>query len=188
MGIEGGAYKNYENNVPDAQKRTQVDGVAMRVGDISKYTYTYAFRPAAKKDPNSNVTYVLASTGTNMTLFEGNRETTVNADSVTISAVHRSNGKIYAYFNNSDNYAARVNVFEENAEVEVVSDRDIISGGLPVDVCAGYVVYFGKIDDYASGYAVFNKLPGEGVEGSKAVFVGERNEDDVKPEDEDEEE
>ena len=188
MGIEGGAYKNYEKNVPDAQKRTQVDGVAMRVGDISKYTYTYAFRPAAKKDPNSNVTYVLASTGTNMTLFEGNRETTVNADSVTISAVHRSNGKIYAYFNNSDNYAARVNVFEENAEVEVVSDRDIISGGLPVDVCAGYVVYFGKIDDYASGYAVFNKLPGEGVEGSKAVFVGERNEDDVKPEDEDEEE
>ncbi len=188
MGIEGGAYKTYEEGQPAAQKRTQVDGVAMRVSDISKYTYTYACRPSAAKDPNSNVTYVFASTGSVMTLFEGNRETTINSDTVTVSAVHRSNGKIYAYFTNSDNYAARVNIFDENAEVEVVSDRDIISDGLPVDVCAGYVTYFGKIDDYASGYAVFKKLPGEGVEGSKAVFVGERSEDDVKPEDEDEEE
>ena len=49
-------------------------------------------------------------------------------------------------------------------------------------------MYFGIIDDWASGYAVFNKLPGEGIEGSKAMFVGKRAEDDVKPEDEEDEE
>lgn len=188
MGIDGGAYKTYEESLSKSQRRCQVDGVALHVQNLSSYTFTYAFRPGVSKDPNTNVTYVLASTGSKMTLFEGSNEITVNSDSVAVSAVYRSNGKTYAYFTDGDNYAARVNVFEENAKVEVVGDRETISGGLPYDVCAGYITYFGKIDDWASGYAVFNKLPDEGVEGSKAVFVGERSEDDVKPDDEDEDE
>lgn len=178
-------YKAYEDNLPADKKRTNVKGTALNVSNLSSYTYTYAFRPSADIDPNVDTVYVLASTGSVMYLF-GNDGTskTVYTSSATIETVIDG----YAYYRNSSNFIQRLNIFEENAEPQQVSDRAGITNGLPVDVVAGYVMYFGIIDDWASGYAVFNKLPDSGIEGSKAMFVGKRAENDVKPEDDEDEE
>ena len=178
-------YKAYEDSLPADKRRTNVRGTALNVGNLSSYTYTYAFRPSSDIDPNVDTVYVLASTGSAMHLF-GNDGTskTVYSSSATIETVIDG----YAYYRNSTNFIQRLNIFEENAEPQEVSDRAGITNGLPVDVVAGYVMYFGIIDDWASGYAVFNKLPGEGIEGSKAMFVGKRAEDDEKPEDDEDEE
>ncbi|MCI8613039.1 MAG: hypothetical protein HFE48_05020 [Clostridia bacterium] len=176
-------YKNYEQSAQ--VKRTAIEGYAMNVRNIADYTYLYPCRPAAQYDVNTNDVYVFASTGSVMRLFGGGNDTgkTVYEGTATVSSVHDG----YAYFSDSSSYAARVNIFEENTEPETVGDREIVTGGLPIDVCAGYVVYFGKIDDWANGYALFKKLPGKGPEGSDAVFVGLRSEADVKPEEEEEE-
>ena len=174
-------YKAYEDSLPADKRRTNVRGTALNVGNLSSYTYTYAFRPSSDIDPNVDTVYVLASTGSAMYLF-GNDGTskTVYSSSATIETVIDG----YAYYRNSTNFIQRLNIFEENAEPQEVSDRAGITNGLPVDVVAGYVMYFGIIDDWASGYAVFNKLPGEGIEGSKAMFVGKRAEDDEETTDE----
>ena len=178
-------YKAYEESLPADKKRTNIKGTALNVGNLSSYTYTYAFRPSADIDPNTDVVYVLASTGSVMYLFGSDGSSkTVYSSSATVETVIDG----YAYFRNSTNFIQRVNIFEENATSQEVSDRAGITNGLPVDVVAGYVMYFGIIDDWASGYPVFNKLPGEGIEGSKAMFVGKRAENDEKPEDDEDEE
>lgn len=169
--INSPTYKAYEDSLPENKKRTNLQGVALNITNLSDYTYTYAFRPNAAQDVNTNVVYVLAANSTEVRLFStiaGPK--TIYTGAATISLV---NGN-YAYFSDGaeDNQTYRINIFEENQSAVKVSDRTVITSGLPVDVCAGYIMYFGKLDDYASGYAIFNKLPGEGLEGTEAVFLG----------------
>lgn len=179
-------YKEYEDSQPADKKRTHIQGVALNITNISDYTYTYAFRPNAAQDINTDVVYVLAASANEVRLFSPIAEPkTVYTGTATIAAVVDN----YAYFSDGgeDNYCYRINIYEENETPEQVSDRTVITSGLPVDVCADYLVYFGKVDEWASGYALFDKLPGKGLEGTEPVFVGVRTEADKKPlEDEDE--
>lgn len=194
--VNSPSYKEYEDAQEGGKKRTHIEGDALKIQGLSSYTFTYAFRPSADIDPNTDVVYVLASDGSAVRLFGAGGESVVEvaSGSATINTVIDG----YAYFNNGDGRTARFGIYKENGDVtkednenvQVVSDRAIATSGLPVDVCAGYLVYFGKIDEWASNYALFNKLPGLGLEKpdeENAVFVGIRSEADVKP-DEDEEE
>lgn len=169
-------YKESEN--ADA-KRTEVSGTALAVNNLSDFTFTYPFRPSADRDVNTNMTYVLASTGSKAYLYgsDGSQKLVYDG-SATINAVIGA----YAYFTDSETKIARFRIDIENISPEVVSDRAVTMSGLSVDTAAGYIMYFGKVDDWASDYSLFKKLPGEGKEGAKAVFVGQRSEKDVKPE------
>lgn len=183
--VNSPTYKAYIDKLTAAgEKRMDIKGTALNVSNLSDYTFTYAFRPSSKIEPNTDVVYVFASTGSVAYLY-GNDGTvkTVYTNSATVDSV--TDG--YAYFKNSTNFICRYNIFEENAEMQTVSDRAAIAGTYPVDVCAGYVMYYGIVDDWASGYPFFNKLPGEGIEGGKAIFVGQRAENDVKPEEDEDE-
>lgn len=180
--VNSPTYKAYEDSLAASDKRTHVYGVALNVTNLADYTYTYAFRPNAAQDKNSNVVYVLAATASEVRLFSTiGRSQVIYSGAATIALVDGN----YAYFSDGaeDNQTYRINIFETNESAEKVSERTVITSGLPVDVCAGYVVYFGKIDDYASGYALFNKLPGKGIAGTDAVFVGVRSEEDIPDED-----
>lgn len=181
--VNSPTYKAYEDKQPEDAKRTDIKGVALNVGNLSDYTFTYAFRPSAKIEPNTDVVYVFASTGSVAYLYcNDGTVKTVYSQSATIETVIDG----YAYFRNSSNFICRFNIFKENAEMQTVSDRAAIAGGFNADTVAGYIMYYGIIDDWASGYALFNKLPGEGLEGGKALFVGEKAEGDLKPKDEEE--
>lgn len=163
-----------------------VSGTLLSMASESTYTSTYCFRPAGV---NSDLVYAIATDASGAYLISPGMETVYFYDAaMTISFVQGE----YVYFTESEGkvlYRTKWSVpaSEKAAEEkkQQVSNGDMADNGLRPDYCAGYVVYMGTVDEWASGYALFQKV--DGAEGIEEVFVGARIAADIKPEEEDDE-
>ena len=187
---------SFKEGITDAQKaeyaqnaRTQLDGTILSTQSISDYTATYCFRPGGE---SSNMVYMLGVKSSGAELRSSLTDTvTVYDAGMTLLNVAGE----YMYFTDSEAEASviyrtkwNVPVTEKNEtnKKEQVSHNDVTSTNFNADYCAGYIVYTGKVDDWADAYTFFKQV--DRAEGAEPVFVGVRDKDDVKPEEEESEE
>ena len=88
----------------------------------------------------------------------------------------------------SEGYLTENETADGNKEIkEQISHDDVTSTNFNGDYCAGYIVYTGKVDEWADGYTFFKLV--DRIDGAEKVFVGKKIDGDLKPEeDEDEDE
>lgn len=184
----------YAENGNDAQLdeyrrnvREQLSGTVFATSSIGDITSTYCFRPAGEQ---SNLVYALAFKSGSVDLYNNlTQSVTVYNASCTLLTVAEE----YMYFTDSGANVVYRTAWDkavadkESDEVkEQVSHDSVTATTFNGDYCAGYIVYAGKVDDWADGYTFFKKV--DRAVGSKPVFVGTRISGDVKPDDADDEE
>lgn len=168
------AYRKYYSSMKedDENLRVQIDGTVLSTSSISDYTSTYCFRPSGEQ---SNNVYMLGVKSGEVELRStlNNTVTILNGTATILNVVDE-----YMYYTDSENGISRVRwdyPASENAP-EKISDSDVTSSGFNADYCAGYIVYFGKVNDIADGYTFFKAV--ERTYGSDAIFVGKKIGDD----------
>lgn len=186
MGEETAEYAEYNKNV-----RTQVNGTVFSTSSISDVTSTYCFRPSGER---SNLVYMIAVKSNGMELYSNLPQPSSMLHAIYDAActlVSVSNE--YVYFTDSGanviyrtpwNVAVGDKTDEEKKEQ--ISHADVTASTFNGDYCAGYIVYTGKVDDWADAYTFFKQI--DRAEGAEKVFVGSKISSDIKPADEDEEE
>lgn len=159
-----------------------ISGTLISASDLSGYTYTYAFRPNLL----GNITYLLAAKSDGLYIYNsGKTGYKIYNGEATVKCVDGN----YVYFTDSTGTSIfRTNMFTVAADntVDTLITEITAFGDLELDICAGYIVFFDYVDEWADSYTHFLKV--DGLEGAEPVFVGERQEADVKPEDDEEEE
>lgn len=95
------------------------------------------------------------------------------------------NNEIYFFSGTGESIGTdllRINTIDSNQTATTISDNTATTTGLSPAYVAGYVMYFGTIDDYASGYSCFVKVDGDYVN-LGSTYIGRRIEADLKPAD-----
>ncbi len=177
------SYKAYEESLEADARRVQIPveyTTVLSASDMSTYTSLYCFRD----NIYANVGHILGFTSSAVYLISnGSQNMRVLNSAATMQFI---NGN-YMYYTNSDGNTLYRTDFtlpdSAKGDAETVADG-LVSGGLNADYAAGFVMYFGKVDEWANGYAFFKNM---GVEGADAVAVYDRAEADRKPEPSEEE-
>nr|MDE7395639.1 hypothetical protein [Clostridiales bacterium] len=169
-----------------ANVREQLNGTVIE-GVSSDVTSTYCFRPAGEQ---SNLVYALAFKSGSVDLYS-NLTASVTVYNQACTLLNIAEG--YMYFTDSGANVVYRTAWDKAASDKVgdelkeqISHDSVTATTFNGDYCAGYIVYAGKVDDWADGYTFFKKV--DRAVGSKQVFVGTRVSGDVKPDDADEEE
>lgn len=167
------AYKAYYEKAENADARVQISGTILSTASISDYTSTYCFRPGGEQ---SNNVYMLGVKSGEVELRSSlsDKITVLNETATIVNVV---NG--YMYFSGDNNviYRTRWDLpVGDKGEKEQVSHDSVTASGFNGDYCAGYIVYFGKIDEIADGYTFFKQV--ERADGTEPVFVGKKIGDD----------
>ncbi len=177
------SYKAYEESRDADERRVQIPveyTTILSASDMSTYTSLYCFRD----NVYSNVGHILGFTSSAVYLISNGSQ---NMRVLNYAATMQFISGNYMYYTNSDGTTLYRTDFtlsdSDKSEPETIA-TDLVSGGLNSDIAAGFVMYFGKVDDWASGYAFFKNT---GVEGADAVAVYDRAETDRKPEPSEEE-
>lgn len=171
---------SYKAN-PKYTANLQGEVISRETSTLTGYKSIYAFRPDADQDANNNVVYCLYATANGLYLSIGgveDRQIYSGAASVKLVAGNE------VYFTDSDSGTTLfvTNLYTSAADKEAAADTvatDVKVAGAGLDIVGEYLVYFGKLDEYAADYTFFHKL--NGVVGQKAQFVGVRSSADVKP-------
>lgn len=186
-----------EQNSPLAL--SQMSGTLLSAKSVSDYTAMYCFRPYGDQ---SNLVYMLGFKSSGVELRSSIALATGSNDesSEKTITVYNAGATLlnvegdYMYFTDTD--ASVIFRTRWNKEVadktqdeikEQISHDDVTSTNFNGDYCAGYIVYTGKVDEWADGYTFFKLV--DRIDGAEKVFVGKKIDGDLKPEeDEDEDE
>lgn len=180
-------YGSFRSGVTDAQQaeffanyRTQQSGtlVSMPTSSMGNYTSTYCFRPGGE---NSDLVYMLGFASDSVTLYSNLKGTVDGSKILSSGATFCNLAGEYLYYTPTDGsviYRTPWNKStDEKGESEQVSADEVTSAGYNGDYCAGYIVYMGKADGLADGYAFFRQVARS--TGSEPVFVGRKISDDT---------
>lgn len=142
----------------------------------SSITSTYAFRP----DTGANDVFYIGINGTTFNMYSTDGS---------VKLMYAGNGTAqfikngYLYYSGTSSDFFRIPVFETMSGYGMPTTlaTGTTSGGISCDYVDGYFTYFGKVDDWANGYAYFYKV--DGYEGLEPKFVGQRASFDIPTED-----
>lgn len=142
-------------------------GTALDVEGLSSFKDVICFRPSSLSDQ----VYSLCIGSGNMQIFDGVEFKTVYTGSVDqIYAIKDT----YVYFGDGSGNYYRANVYTGD-DLTTLGEGMSTSATFALDLMGDFVVMFGKVDDYASDYALFVNLD-RIYEG--AQFVGVKAEED----------
>ena len=176
------SYKAYEESKAADDRRVQIPvkyTTVLSMKDMSTYTSLYCYR----SNLYANVGNILGFTSSAVYLISnGSQNMRVLNSAATLQFISGN----YMYYTNTDGTTLYRTDFTladtEKGDPEVIAES-LTTGGLGADMAAGFVMYFGEVDEWANGYAFFKNM---GVEGADAVAVYDRAEADRKPEASDE--
>lgn len=169
------SYKNAQEAASAENKISDVTG-KFPSEITSSITATYAFRA----DTKSNEVFFVGMTGSSMKLYQSDPNNPVKTESLCNASgtpQFIKNGYLYFAGNNSD--YMRVPLFENMSDFgqEQILAQETSTATFGCDYVHGYFTYFGKVDEWASGYSYFVKV--DGMEGAEPIFVGARAKSDI---------
>lgn len=161
------SYKAYEDEIKkedETKARFQVTSTILTSTSMSDYTSLYCFRD----NIYTNVGYIIALRSSTVELISnGSQNYRILNEMATLEFIQGN----YMYYMDSDGTTLkRIDFTSAGNESETIA-KSVNTGGLGADYVAGMVMYFGKVDDWADGYAFFKNV---GVEGAEAVAVYDR--------------
>ncbi len=163
------SYKAHQDSLDEKDKTAQISGRFTE--NMSNITSAYPFRVE-----NSNVCYFIGSTSSAVSLYssDGTSRTLASASG---TLQFMNNG--YIYYAGSSNDYHRVAVWENMEKYGEIQDlaTAATAATFGCDYADGYFVYYGKVDEWADGYAQFYKV--DGAEGYEPQFVGRRASSDI---------
>lgn len=178
------SYKAAQDESSAADKNRQISGTFNKTID-SSITSTYAFRA----DPLSNTTYFVGVSSSSLALYSNDESDPFIATLCASTGTPLFIKNNYLYFSGSSSDYYRVPLFDNmdgyGASAQIASDTT--SAGISCDYAAGYFTSYGKVDEWASGYAMFTKVDGaqnivDGEVKFEAQFVGLRTSADIPTE------
>jgi len=184
-GNKGIEYTNLQNIISDCLYSGLVDSAVdpnnshpVAPAD-DQFTAFYNFRTSQM----TNVASSIATSASGLTFFNGVTEQSFVIYSGTATVLFVDNG--YVYFLDGDSFVCRTKYTTseqdktEDEKSEKISAQAVNADALQVAKIADYIVYIGKIDDTASDYTMFKKIPplyGE----TQEIFVGERLDSELR--------
>ncbi len=150
--------------------REQMSGV-LGSAAIADYTATYCFRPGGER---SDMVYMLGVSSSKIELRSSldNGATTIYEGEATLLAVEGE----YVYFK-ADNLIYRTKWLAPSAAEQISESSVSESAPYNGDYCAGYIVYVGSADEFASDYTLFKQV--DRVDGMESVFAGVKVSGDI---------
>lgn len=175
-----GSYKAAQEAL-DANKRNSGVSGRFPTAITSTITSTYAFRP----DTDSNDVYFVGVTSSDIKLYCNITSSPLVGTIANITGTPKFIKENHLYFSDSNNDYFRVPLFENMTDYKADHAPQKLTEGTSTatfgcDYAAGYFTYFGKVDDWADGYAYFYKV--DGAEGMEKQFVGLRASADIPTE------
>ncbi|MDE6293011.1 MAG: hypothetical protein K2L88_00110 [Clostridiales bacterium] len=172
------SYKKAQTAASDDDKIEEITG--MFPSEItSSITATYAFRA----DTKSTEVFFVGTNGSTMTLYQNDVNMPVRTQTLcNASGTPKFIKNNYLYFAGNNSDYLRVPLFENMDDFgqEQILATDTSSATFGCDYVQGYFTYFGKVDDWASGYSYFVKV--DGMDGAEPIFVGTRASSDIPTE------
>lgn len=172
----------------DPNARSQVSGTILSTSNISDYKSIYCFRLGG--DGNGNIVYMIGAKTESTELRSSVALSGGNDDSSNVITICNAGMTVlnvagdYVYYTDSEGTiifrTAWNKAASEKTEAELreqISHDDVTASTFNGDFCAGYIVYTGKADDLADGYAFFKLV--ERIEGTEKVFVGKKSDADT---------
>ena len=167
----------------DPNARSQVSGTILSTSNISDYKSIYCFRLGG--DGNGNIVYMIGAKTESTELRSSVALSGGNDDSSNVITICNAGMTVlnvagdYVYYTDSEGTiifrTAWNKAASEKTETELpeqISHDDVTASTFNGDFCAGYIVYTGKADDLADGYAFFKLV--DRIEGTDKVFVGKK--------------
>lgn len=154
-----------------------------REWNADDYTGYHVFR----SNRNSNAPEVLAIAESGVDYFASQSSMAVRtiASKVTINSIQDDG---YVYYLTEDNNISRAfyNKSAANNNAQQLTTDATTTGSLNFSANGTFLVYFSQVDEWASDYTHFKLLEtGTGGANTKAFFVGQRIDDDLRPRDDD---
>lgn len=138
-------------------------------------TASYPFRA----DESSNVVYLVAATGSGLTLYVNDVNDPIAAQLCSTTGTPLFIKNNYLYFSGSSSDFYRVPLFanlDGFGEAQTLA-QNTGSAGISCDYVEGYFTYFAEVDQWANNYTYFYLV--DGIEGMEPQFVGTRASSDI---------
>ncbi|MCL1945432.1 MAG: hypothetical protein FWF56_06500 [Firmicutes bacterium] len=141
------------------------------------YTSIYAFR----SNRNSNNALALTTTENDMRYWDSSKPRTSVQILNSASTIQMVQDDGFVYYLDSDNKIFRTlyNKDIKDNRTEQLSTQGVSTEGLQIDMAAGQLFFFARVDEWANNYTFVRGVSLNPE--AKEHFVGQRIEDDLKP-------